>query len=177
MKTCGATSALAALTLLAGEAQAADLCQQVTASHSLQFLLDEKSGGIVQMIKPASFPADVKSFVIKSDDSFQDQEFQTFPLGKDGAGLAVHYEGSEAEQYTVMFDRVNGHLAKVDLPNLNPTAQSYRNLWPVTIGGAPALFSSGDEGGKTITRIAPWQGHAWDAICEIASHDNSQTAK
>ena len=169
---------LAALALfMANKAQAADLCQQVTASHSLQFLLDEKSGGVVQMIKPASFPADVKSFVIKSDDSFQDQEFQTFPLGKDGAGLAVHYEGSEAEQYTVMFDRVNGHLVKADPPNLNPTAQSYRNLWPVTIGGAPALFSSGDENGKPVTRIAPWQGHAWSAICEIASHDNSQTTK
>lgn len=163
--------------LIAGKAQAADLCQQISASHSLSYLLDEKSGGIVQMIKSAPFPADVKLFVIKSDDSFQDQEFQTFPLGKDGAGMAVHYEGSEAEQYTVMFDRVNGHLVKADPPNLNPTAQSYRNLWPVTIGGAPALFSSGDENGNPVTRIAPWQRHTWGAICEIASHDNSQTAK
>ena len=42
----------------------------------------------------------------QSDPTFEGQKFEIFPLGADGAGFAVHYEGSEAEQYAAMFDRV-----------------------------------------------------------------------
>ena len=102
--------ALAALLLSAAPAMAADLCQAVTASHSQHYLLDGKSGGIVQIVRPASFPDDARAFVVKSDPTFEGQKFEIFPLGADGAGFAVHYEGSEAEQYAAMFDRVKGKL-------------------------------------------------------------------
>jgi len=158
---------LAALLLTAAPAMAADLCQAVTASGSQRFLLDEKSGGIVVLIKPAPVPDDVKEFVVRTDPTFQDQKFDLFPLGKDSAGLAVHYEGSEAEQYNVMFDRVKGRLRAVEIPNLNPEAASYRSLYAATIGGAPALFLNTERPGETVTRIAPWQDHKWGAVCEL----------
>ena len=158
---------LAAL-LSATPAMAADLCQTVTAAHSLQYLRDEKSGGIVQMIKPAAFPEAVTGFVVKSDPSFQDQKFEIFPLGG-GAGLAVHYEGSEAEQYNMMFDRIGGALKAVAIPNLNPEADSYLNLYAATIGGVPALFLNNEKPEGTVTRIVPWQNHTWGAVCELKS--------
>ena len=162
------TAVLAALLLSVAPVQAADLCQTVTAAHSLPYLLDEKSGGIVQMIKPAAFPDAVTAFVVKNDPSFQDQKFEIFPLGG-GAGLAVHYEGSEAEQYNMMFDRVGGALKAVEIPNLNPEATSYLNLYAATIGGVPALFLNNEKPEGTITRIAPWQDHKWGAVCELKS--------
>jgi hypothetical protein len=161
-------AAVAALLLSAAPVTAADLCQQATASHSLPFLLAEKSGGIVQMIKPAPFPADVKPFVIKSDETFQDQDIDIYPLGSGGAGFAVHYEGTLAEQYSFGFNRVGGKLRAIDLPNLNPNARDYRETKIATIAGTPALFGN-DEGddGKTVIRIVPWLGHAWGKLCEI----------
>ena len=162
-----------ALLLLAGRspAMAADLCGTVTASHSLHALLDEKSGGIVQMTKPAPFPADAKAFVVRSDPTFQDIGFDIFPMGNDGAGLAVHYEGSEAEQYAMMFDRVGGRLVAVEIPNLNPDADSYLNMRAATIGGAPALFLNDEKDGVTVTRIAAWQDHKWGAMCKLTTPD------
>jgi hypothetical protein len=159
---------IAALLLSAAPATAADLCQTVTAAHSLQYLQDEKSGGIVAMIKPAAFPETVTAFVVKSDPSFQDQKFEIFPMGG-GAGLAVHYEGSEAEQYNMMFDRVGGALKAVEIPNLNPEAGSYLNLYAATIGGVPALFLNNQKPGGTVTRIVSWQDHKWGAVCELKS--------
>ena len=150
-------------------AMAADLCQTVTASGSQHFLREEKSGGIVQMAKPAPSPADVKAFVVKSDETFQDQDFEIFPLGSSGAGFAVHYEGTLAEQYSFAFDRVGGKLVAVDIPNLNPKAKDYRETKIATIGGVPALFGNDTEDGKTVTRIAPWLGHQWGPVCEIAA--------
>ena len=152
---------------------AADLCQAVTASHSQPFLLDGKSGGIVQIVQPASFPGDARAFVVKSDPTFEGQKFEIFPLGADGAGFAVHYEGSEAEQYAAMFDRVKGKLRVVEIPNLNPEAQSYLSMTAATIGGVPALFLNQEKSindgkiGETVTRIVPWQDHAWGAVCEL----------
>lgn len=160
-----------ALLLLAGPAMAADLCQAVTVSHSQHALLDEKSGGIVEMAKPAPFPADAKAFVVQSDPTFQDISFDIFPMGGDGAGLAVHYEGSEAEQYTMMFDRLKDRLAAVEIPNLNPEAESYLNMRAATIGGTPALFLNDDKNGMTVTRIVPWQDHKWGAICKLTTPD------
>lgn len=159
---------IAALLLTTAPAMAADLCQQVTTSHSVPYLLAEKSGGIVQMTKPATIPADVKAFIVKSDETFQDQDFELFPLGTGGAGIAVHYEGTLAEQYSFGFDRVGGKLRAIDLPNLNPAARDYRETKVTTIGGTPALFGN-DEGddGKTIIRVVPWQGHGWGPVCEI----------
>jgi hypothetical protein len=153
---------------VATPALAADLCRQASASHSLAYLLAEKSGGIVQMTRPATIAADVKAFVVKSDETFQDQDFEIFPLGTGGAGVAVHYEGTLAEQYSFGFDRNGGKLRAVDLPNLNPNARDYRETKAAIIAGVPALFSN-DEGddGKTIIRIVPWLGHGWGTICEI----------
>jgi hypothetical protein len=162
-----AASIAAALLLSAAPAMAADLCQAVTASHSQRYLLDGTSGGIVQIVKPGAFPADAKVFVVASDPSFQDQKFEIFPLGADGAGLAVHYEGSEAEQYAAMFDRVKGKLRTVEIPNLNPEAESYLNMTTAAVGGVPALFLNQEKSGETVTRIVPWQNHAWGAICEL----------
>jgi len=161
-------AAVAVLLLTAAPAMAADLCRQATASHSLPYLLAEKSGGIVRITKSASIPAEVKRFVVKSDDSFEDQIFEIFPLGTGGAGIAVHYEGTEADQYTFGFDRNGGKLVAVDVPNLNPSAREYREMRVATIGGTPALFGN-DEGddGKTIIRIVPWLGHRWGAVCQI----------
>jgi hypothetical protein len=161
-------TALLFATGLSTPAMAADLCQQATASHSLPYLLAEKSGGIVMMTKSASFPADVKAFVVKSDETFQDQDVELFPLGPGGAGIAVHYEGTLAEQYSFGFDRTGGKLKAVDLPNLNPHARDYRETKIATIGGVPALFGN-DEGddGKTSIRVVPWLDHHWGAVCEI----------
>jgi hypothetical protein len=164
-----AAASLAALLLTAAPAMAADLCQAVTAANSQHFLLDGKSGGIVQIIKPASFPDDAKAFVVKTDPTFQDQKFEIFPLGADGAGLAVHYEGSEAEQYAAMFDRVKGKLRAVEIPNLNPEAESYLNMTAAAIGGVPALFLNHEKTGETVTRIVPWQNHAWGAVCQFVT--------
>jgi len=162
-----ATASITALLLSATPAMAADLCQTVTASHSQPFLLDGKSGGIVQIAQPASFPDDARAFVVKSDPTFEGQKFEIFPMGADGAGFAVHYEGSEAEQYAAMFDRVKGKLRAVEIPNLNPEAQSYLNMTAATIGGVPALFLNQEKTGETVTRIVPWQNHAWGAVCEL----------
>ena len=159
--------ALAALLLSAAPAMAADLCQAVTASHSQPILLDGKSGGIVQIAKPASFPDDARAFVVKSDPTFEGQKFEIFPLGADGAGFAVHYEGSEAEQYAAMFDREKGKLRAVQIPNLNPEAQSYLNMTAAAIGGVPALFLNQEKTGETVTRIVPWQDHKWGTVCEL----------
>ncbi len=162
-----AAAALAALLLSGAPVMAADLCQAVTASHSQPFLLDGKSGGIVQITKPASFPDDARAFVVKSDPTFEGQKFEIFPLGPDGAGFAVHYEGSEAEQYAAMFDRVKGKLRVVEIPNLNPEAQSYLSMTAATIAGVPALFLNQEKIGETVTRIVPWQDHRWGAVCEL----------
>jgi hypothetical protein len=164
-----AAASLAALILTAAPAMAADLCQAVTAGNSQHFLRDGKSGGIVQIVKPASFPDDARAFVVKSDPTFEGQKFEIFPLGADGAGLAVHYEGSEAEQYAAMFDRVKGRLRAVEIPNLNPEAESYLNMTAATVGGVPVLFLNQEKSGETITRIAPWQNHAWGAVCQIVT--------
>jgi hypothetical protein len=165
MKTAAFLAALA-LMLTAAPAMAADLCQAVTAGNSLPYLLDGKSGGIVQIVKPASFPDDARAFVVKSDPTFEGQKFEIFPLGADGAGLAVHYEGSEAEQYSAMFDRAGGRLRAVEIPNLNPEAESYLNMQAAIIGGVPALFLNNEKSGTT--RIVPWQNHQWGAICRLA---------
>ena len=156
-----------ALMLTAAPAMAADLCQAVTAGNSQHYLLGGKSGGIVQIVKPASFPEDARAFVVKSDPTFEGQKFEVFPLGADGAGLAVHYEGSEAEQYSTMFDRVGGRLRAVEIPNLNPEAESYLNMQAAIIGGVPALFLNNEKNGTT--RIVPWQNHTWGAICRLAT--------
>jgi hypothetical protein len=155
--------------LVAGPALAADLCQAVAASGSARYLLEEKSGGIVEMAKPAPFPADVKAFVVKSDETFQDQDFEIFALGSGGAGLAVHYKGTLAEQYVFAFDRVGGKLVAVNVPNLNPQAKDYREAKIATIGGTPALFSNDAEGAEIVTRIVPWAGHQWGAVCDLAT--------
>jgi hypothetical protein len=161
-------TAIAALLLTTVPVSAADLCHQATASHSVTYLLAEKSGGIVAMTKPATFPAGVKAFVVKSDETFQDQDFEIFPLGSGGAGVAVHYEGTLAEQYSFGFDRAGGKLRAIDLPNLNPAARDYRETKIATIGGKPALFSNDDgDDGRTIIRITPWRGHGWGRVCEI----------
>ena len=160
-------AAFAALLLSAAPAMAADLCQAVTASRGQPFLLEGKSGGIVQIAKPANFPDDARAFVVKSDPTFEGQKFEIFPLGTDGAGLAVHYEGSEAEQYAAMFDRVKGKLRAVEIPNLNPEAQSYLNMTAAVIAGVPALFLNQEKTGETVTRIVPWQDHKWGTVCEL----------
>ena len=161
-------AALALLLLGQSPAWASDLCTAVTQSGSQRYLLAEKSGGIVEMTRPAPFPADVKAFVVKSDETFEDQTFEIFPLGPGGAGFAVHYEGTLAEQYAFAFDRVGGTLRAVDLPNLNPKARDYREMKAASIGGTPALFSNDAEGARTVTRIIPWREHRWGATCELA---------
>ena len=155
--------------LLLGQspAWASDLCTAVTQSGSARYLLAEKSGGIVEMTKPAPFPADAKAFVVKSDETFEDQTFEIFPLGPGGAGFAVHYEGTLAEQYSFAFDRVGGTLRAVALPNLNPKARDYREMKAASIAGTPALFSNDAEGARTVTRIIPWREHRWGAVCEF----------
>lgn len=155
--------ALASLPVFPLPAFAADPCRTVTASGGVQYLRAEKSGGAVHMTAPTSFPADVKPFVVKSDETFQDQDFQVFPLGGGGAGLALHYEGTLAEQYFFAFDRVGGKLKPVEMPNLNVKAQDYKESKVATIGGVPVLFMN-DDG---VVRIAPWQGHGFGPACEI----------
>ena len=168
-----AVSIFAALLLSAAPAMAADLCQAVTASHSQQYLLDEKSGGIVRIAKPAPFPADARAFVLKTDSTFEDPRFDIFPLGADGAGFAVHYEGSAAEQYATMFDRVKGRLREVLIPSLNHEGEGYDYVYAAAIGGVPALFLNHEtfvdqeRVGDAITRIVPWQDHKWGPICKL----------
>lgn len=171
MRTSALSLFVLALLVLAGQgpALAADLCQAVTESHSQRYLLAEKSGGIVEMTKPVPFPADAKAFVVKSDETFEDQTFEIFPLGPGGAGFAVHYEGTLAEQYAFAFDRVGGTLRAVALPNLNPKTRDYREMKAASIAGTPALFSNDAEGARTVTRIIPWREHRWGAVCELTT--------
>jgi hypothetical protein len=114
----------------------------------------------------ANFPADVKPFVIKTDPTFQDQVIELYPLGNDGAGLAIHYEGTLATEFLVTFDRIGGKLASVPMPNLNPEADEYFEAHVATVNGAPILFSTREVEGKKVTRIAAWTGHAWGRVCE-----------
>lgn len=156
--------------LLITGARAADICRIVGASGDLQYLETGKSGGDVTMTPQARFPADVKPFVIKTDPTFQDQVIELYPLGSDGAGLALHYEGTLPTEYFVTFDRVGdgetGKLVSVALPNLNPEADDYFEARVATIGGLPVLFSTREADGKKVTRIAPWQGHRFGPVCE-----------
>ena len=145
---------IVALLLSAHNAQAADICAAVT-------------GGVPLVPVPqASFPADVKPFVIAADPTFRDQVIELYPLGKSGAGLAVHYEGTLATEYMVAFDRVKGKLAPVVMPNLNPEADEYFEAHVATVNGAPVLFSTHEAGAKKITRLAPWLGHGFGPVCE-----------
>lgn len=159
-----------ALLLTASGARAADICQIAGASGDLQLLEAAKSGGDVTITPQTSFPADVKPFVIKTDPTFQDQVIELYPLGPNGAGLALHYEGTLPTEYFVTFDRVGdrekGKLVSVALPDLNPEADDYFEARVATIGGLPILFSTREVAGKKIIRIAPWQGHAWGPVCE-----------
>ena len=108
--------ALLALFLATLPARAADLCAAVAA------------GAPLLPVPQAGFPPDVKTFVIKTDPTFQDQVIELYPLGKAGAGLAIHYEGTLATEYLVGFDRAKGKLVQVPLPDLNPEADDYANL-------------------------------------------------
>ena len=157
----------------ASGAQAADICQIVAASGDLQYLEAGKSGGDVLITPQARFPDDVKPFVIKTDPTFQDQVIELYPLGTDGAGLALHYEGTLPTEYFVTFDRVGdrtkGRLVSVALPNLNPEADNYFEAQVATVGGLAILFSAGDRDAKKPTRITAWTGHAWSPVCEAAA--------
>ena len=144
----------AALSIAATQAKAADICAAVA------------GGALLSPAPQASFPADVKPFVIKTDPTFQDQVIELYPLGRNGAGLAVHYEGTLATEYMVAFDRRAGTLASVPVPNLNPEADEYFEAHVATMNGAPVLFSTRDADGKKLTRIAPWLGHAFGPVCE-----------
>ena len=125
------------------------------------------AGGAAPVLTPqANFPADVKPFVIRTDPTFQDQVIELYPLGKDGAGMAIHYEGTLATEYLVTFDRAKGKLVSVATPNLNPEADEYFEAHVATMSGTPILFSTREAGGKKITRMAPWTGHAWGPVCE-----------
>lgn len=147
-------SALLALLLIALPARAADICAAV-------------AGGVALTPTPqASFPEDVKPFVIKTDPTFQGQAIELYPLGKDGAGLAIHYEGTLATEYLVGFDRVKGRLVQVPLPDLNPEADEYFEAHLAIVNGAPILFSTREANGKKITRISTWLGHAFGPVCE-----------
>jgi hypothetical protein len=66
-----------------------------------------------------------------------------------------------------MLDRVKGKLRTVEIPNLNPEAESYLNMTAATIGSVPALFLNQEKSDETVTRIVPWQNHTWGAICEL----------
>ena len=145
---------LLALLFAAVPARAADICAAVD------------SGAPIVPTPQASFSADVKAFAIKTDPTFQGQVIELYPLGKDGAGLAVHYEGTLATEYMVTFQRVKGMLMSVPLPDLNPEADEYFEAHVATVNGAPVLFSTREVGGKKITRIAPWAGQAWGRVCE-----------
>ena len=161
---------LLALLFTASGAQAADICQIVSASGNLRYLEAARSGGGVTITPQASFPTDVKPFVVKTDPTFQDQVIEFYALGPDGAGLALHYEGTLPTEYFVTFDRVGdrekGKLVSVAFPDLNPEADDYFEARVATIGGLPILFSTREAEGKKRTRIAPWTGHAWGSVCE-----------
>src|ERR1700749_3463253 len=98
-------SLLAVLLFTVTRAEAAELCAGV--AH----------GAALRPAPQATFPADVKPFVVKADPTFQDQVIELYPLGKDGAGLGVHYEGTLATEYMVAFarvgDRMKGKLIQV----------------------------------------------------------------
>src|SRR5215475_8238608 len=119
-----------ALVFTAAPARAADICAAV-------------AGGSAPVLTPqGAFPADVKPFVIKTDPTFQDQVIELYPLGKDGAGLAIHYEGTLATEFMVAFDRVKGKLISIPPPDLNPEADDYFEAHVATVNGAPVLFST-----------------------------------
>jgi hypothetical protein len=145
------------LLLAALPARAADLCAQVA------------GGAPLVPVPQAAFPADVKPFVIADDPTFQDQLIELYPLGKTGAGLAVHYEGTLAEQYLAAFDRVNGKLKSVAVPNLNSETDDYFEAHLATVNGAPVLFGTHEADGKTLVRLAPWTGHQFGPICEAGA--------
>jgi hypothetical protein len=146
--------ALIVFLLAALPARAAEICAAV-------------AGGAPLVPAPqARFPADVKPFVIAADPTFQDQPMELYALGKDGAGLAIHYEGTLATEYLVAFDRVGGALKRVALPDLNPEADEYFEAHVALVGGTPVLFSSREADGRKTTRIAPWTGHEFGPICE-----------
>ena len=151
-------------------AQAADICQIVSASGDLKYLEAGKSGGSVVLTPQAGFPEDVKPFVIKADPTFEDQVIEFYPLGETGAGLALHYEGTLPTEYFVTFDRVGertkGKLVTVTLPDLNPERDDYFEAHVATVGGLPILFSTRETDGRKSTRIAPWLGHAWGPVCK-----------
>ncbi|HXS06717.1 MAG TPA: hypothetical protein VN723_08015 [Rhizomicrobium sp.] len=162
--------AAVAFLAIAWPARAADICQIVSSDGDLRHLEAAKSGGDVAITPQASFPDDVKPFVIKTDPTFQDQVIELYPLGKDGAGLALHYEGTLPTEYFVAFDRLGdrekGKLISVALPNLNPEADDYFEARVATIGGTPVLFSTREAEGKKRTRLAPWTGHGFGPVCE-----------
>jgi hypothetical protein len=163
-------SLFVAALLAASPARAADICRIAGVSGDLHYLQAAKSGGDVIITPQTSFPADVRPFVIKTDPTFQDQVIEFYPLGSDGAGLALHYEGTLPTEYFVTFDRVGdrekGKLVSVALPDLNPEADDYFEARVATIGGLPVLFSTREAERKKTTRIAPWLGHAWGPVCE-----------
>ncbi len=136
-------------------ARAADLCATLA------------SGSPLVPASQASFPADVKPFVIAADPTFQGQPMELYALGKSGAGIAIHYEGTLATEYLVAFDRVKGALQAVALPDLNPEADDYFEAHVAMAAGTPVLFSTREADGKKITRIAPWTGHVFGRVCEI----------
>jgi hypothetical protein len=140
--------------LAALPARAADICAAVA------------SGSPLVPAPQTSFPADVKPFVIAADPTFQGQPMELYALGKSGAGIAIHYEGTLATEYLVAFDRVKGALQAVTVPDLNPEADEYFEAHVAMAAGTPVLFSIREADGKKITRIAPWLGHAFGSICE-----------
>ena len=147
-------SCFLALLLAALPARAADLCALVSAGVPLV------------PVHMAAFPADVKPFVIADDPTFADQLIELYPLGKTGAGLAVHYEGTHPDQYLDAFDRIAGKLKSVPLPNLNSETDDYFVARLATVHGTPALFATSEEGGKKVVRLAPWTGHGFGPVCE-----------
>jgi hypothetical protein len=142
----------------------ADVCKSANNPDGIAALRDFKSYGTVKMAVAAPIPADVKPFVEKTDSNFQDQEMTLYPLGKSGAGLAVHFEGTLATQYLVTFDRAGGKLKSVPTPNLNTSNDDYFEAHLALVAGTPALFAND---GENIT-MTPWTGHAWGAICSFA---------
>ena len=147
---------LAAL-LAALPARAAEVCVQVA------------GGAPLVPVPQARFPADVKPFVTAADPSFQDQVIELYPLGKGGAGLAVHYEGTLASEYLVAFDRIEGKLKAVPVPDLNPEADDYFEAHVALVKGTAVLFSTREVAGKKITRLAPWLGHGFGPVCETGN--------
>ena len=161
---------LAALFFATTSARAADICHVVAANGDLPYLQAGKSGGDVVITPQARFPDDVAPFVTRTDPTFQDQVMELYPLGRNGAGLALHYEGTLPTEFMVTFDRVGdplkGKLVSVAMPDLNPEADDYFEAHLAAIGGTPVLFSTRETDGKKRTRIAPWLEHRWGPVCE-----------